>query len=423
MDKYISNQPFFNIGCLGSVSEGKSTLVEILTGIKTQTHSKEKVKNITIKQGYCNMKIWKEENKYITTNGDKKLDLKLKNYISFVDCPGHHSYILTALSSIYLMDGVVIVIAVDQPLSTKSQLLQHLIAIKIANIKKIIICLNKIDLVEKYTVLSIKNELDEILEKLDIKPFIIIPTSFNKNLGVDYIIESIMTLFNPEDKFNLFTNEENPIFQISRSFDINKPGTILYSNDILNNNIENNLFKLKGGVLGGSLIKGKLKIDDIIEIKPGNILNINNKMSCESIKSKIISIKTDKTDLEEIIPGGLIGILTDIDPYYCKNDSNLNSNLFGNLLGLINNLPNIYTELTLNINIINIFDFIWKPKLNDIVILQIGIASTNASISKINNNKILFKFNKPICITHNQHIIICYNINNILKIVADSYIN
>ena len=38
----MNNQPLFNIGCLGSVSDGKSTLVEKLTTIKTQKHSSEK---------------------------------------------------------------------------------------------------------------------------------------------------------------------------------------------------------------------------------------------------------------------------------------------------------------------------------------------------------------------------------------------
>ena len=58
MPSQMEKQPILNIGCLGSVSDGKSTTVFQLTGTKTQTHSKEKTRNITIKQGYANMKIW-----------------------------------------------------------------------------------------------------------------------------------------------------------------------------------------------------------------------------------------------------------------------------------------------------------------------------------------------------------------------------
>ena len=55
-------QPIINIGMLGSVSDGKSTTVYSLTGIKTQRHSNEMKRNITIKPGYANMKIYKTIN-------------------------------------------------------------------------------------------------------------------------------------------------------------------------------------------------------------------------------------------------------------------------------------------------------------------------------------------------------------------------
>jgi len=396
------NQPLFNIGCLGSVSDGKSTLIEVLTGIKTQKHSIEKTRNITIKQGYGNMKIWKNNDEYITTSCDKKLDYELVNHISFVDCPGHQNYILTTLSSINLMNGVIIIIAVDQPIANKPLLLQHLIAVKVSKIDKIIICLNKIDLVEKYTIISRKHELDQLLEKLDIKPYIIIPTCFNKKIGIEYVTNSIIQLFNPSDKN--YIDNENPIFQISRSFDINKPGTILFSN--------NESINMKGGVIGGTLIKGKLKKGDLIEVKPGFI---SNNVEYKSLITKIIEIKTENIVLDEIIPGGLVGILTDIDSYYTKNDY-----LNGHLLGLVNNLPAIHNEILLNVNIFSTFDYIWKPKINDIITLQIGISSVTSTIINIKKNIISFKLNKPTCIIDKQNIILCYNINNILKIVGDA---
>ena len=77
---------------------------------------------------------------------------------------------------------------------------------------------------------------------------------------------------------------------IVRSFDINNPNT--------------EYRKIKGGVIGGSIIQGKLKIGDKITIKPG--IKIGN--SYKKISSEIISIKSDETNLEEAIPGGLIGI-------------------------------------------------------------------------------------------------------------------
>ena len=59
MENIINNQPIINIGCLGCVSDGKSTLIEKLTGIKTQRHSTEQDKNITIKQNSEKTKEYK----------------------------------------------------------------------------------------------------------------------------------------------------------------------------------------------------------------------------------------------------------------------------------------------------------------------------------------------------------------------------
>jgi len=398
----MNNQPIINIGCLGSVSDGKSTLVEKLVGIKTQRHSKEKIRNITIKQGYANMKIWlNNNNEYITTNSkvENYEDYKLVNHISFVDCPGHHEFIQTMLTSINIMNGAIIVIAVDDVINNKPQLLQHLAAIKLKKIEKIIICMNKIDLINKNLLMIRKRELDNLLKEYNINPFIIIPTCFNKKLGLDYLIKAIMILFNPNEFIN--NNKNNlPIFRISRSFDINKPGT-----DINNMN---------GGILGGSLMTGSLKINDEIEIKPGIINKIDNKFICTSIKTKIISLKTEEKNLNEIYSGGLVAIGTDIDPYYCKNDL-----LLGNNIGLINTLPNNYTEININVQLTNLFGYEWKPKINDNLLLQIGIKSINAQLLSLNNTIFTFKLFTPVCIYNNEHIILCYYVNKLIKIVGD----
>jgi translation initiation factor 2 subunit 3 len=408
MEKIIKIQPIINIGCLGSVSDGKTTLINKLTGIKTQRHSDELHRNITIKQGYGNMKVWldpynsnyytSDSNalEYITEDND---ECSLVNHISFVDCPGHQELIQTMLSSISLMDGAIVVIAADQPLTKKPQLIQHLAAAKLGKIKNIIICMNKIDLVTKSILYERKEELDQMLIEYDINPFTIIPTCFNKKIGINYLIDAIMQLFNPT-KY-LERSNDLPIFRISRSFDINKPGT--------------NWNNVSGGVIGGSLLSGKLKVGDEIEIKPGQISKgKDGKIIYQSIKTTILSIKTDTTTLTEIIPGGLIGIGTDLDPYYCKNDM-----LSGNIVGFINKLPNVYTNINIKVTMIKLFNTIWEPKINDKVMLQIGTKICEAKLNKYEENIFNFELLKPVCISYLQHIIICININKILKIVAE----
>lgn len=309
MHNIIESQPIFNVGIIGAVSDGKTTLVKKLTGIETQRHSHEKERNITIKQGYGNMKIWSKNSEYITTHGDINIldeipDVTLVNHISFVDCPGHQDYIKTMLTSTSLMYAVIIVIAVDQSLLKKNTLIQHMLATKTNNLDtKIIICLNKIDLVKKNIVLARKKELELLCSELDIKPYIIIPCCFNKNIGLKYIITSLQELLNPEEYYKKLCYEE-PIFRINRSFDINKPGT--------------NIDMLNGGIIGGTLIQGCLKVQDEIIILPGVLDSQNNIIP---IKTTIKSIKTEKKSIDIIYPGGLFGICTDIDPYYTKNDA------------------------------------------------------------------------------------------------------
>ena len=404
----LQNQPIINIGCLGSVSDGKSSMVSTFTGINTQKHSSEKIRNITVKQGYGNMKVWQHDDKYFTTNSQQTeylhdgIEYELKNHISFVDCPGHQELIGVMLSSIALMDGVIIVISVDKAPHEKPQLLQHLAAVVLGKFDKIIICLNKIDLVTKDVVLQRKEELDIMLEQYGICPFAVIPTCFNKKIGLNYLTKAIMELFNPSE----FENKKStiPYFHISRSFDINKPGT--------------NWANLKGGVIGGSLSSGKFAKNDVIEIRPGILVGKTPKISCKPIHTNISTIKTDTTEIDEVQPGGLVGIGTDIDPLYCKDNY-----LTGNIAGLVGTLPSVFMEITVDINKVELFGFTWDPKVKDQVEIQIGTHMANSvSVQKIKKKTITFLFVSPVCIPDNQHIVICRTINGILKIVAEGYI-
>jgi len=414
----LNYHPNFNLGTLGSVSDGKSTMIYQLTGIKTQKHSSEKHRNITIKPGYANMKIWScstcgifdsssslaegFECKYCNEN------TTLVNHLSFVDCPGHSELILTMMSSVSLMKGAIIVISAAEQISKKPQLIQHLLASKMAGINKLIICFNKLDLITKEIALERKKELDLLLESLDIKPFIIIPTSFNKKLGLPYLLKAIMEVFPPFTTTTATETETNDLsksyFRITRSFDINKPGT--------------DWSDVKGGVLGGSLADGFLKVNDLVEVRPGILSKgKDGKYLNQPIITKIISAETDGHQLEEISSGGLIGLGTNIDPYYCKNDL-----LSGNILGKVGTLPDVYHEIKLKYNKVTEFDGVWDPKNGDTVFLQINNNSVEGRLGKIIKDTFIFILLKPACIEDNTQIVVCRKNNDGLKIVGYGYL-
>ena len=131
------------------------------------------------------------------------------------------------------------------------------------------------------------------------------------------------------------------------------------------------------------------------------------------IKTKIISLQTEDIKLDTITKGGLIGIGTDLDPFYCKDDF-----LTGQICSLVNKLSDTITSLNINYEFVTIFGFVWKPVLNDIVTLQIGTTIIDAKL--VNLKKNIFELSKPCCILESDSIVICKKINNILRIVAKS---
>jgi translation initiation factor 2 subunit 3 len=397
----LETQPILNIGMLGSVSDGKSTTVFRLTGLKTQKHSSELKRNITIKPGYANMKIYENNNldtKYLDTKYSE--NSTLVHHLSFIDCPGHYELILTMLSNIDLMNGAIVIVSASEPIEKKPQLIHHLMAIKIAKIDNFIICLNKLDLIKKDEAIKRKQELDNLLEKMELKPKNIIPVCMSKGLGIEYLLDNIMKYFPPIIK----NNNDYPIFKVSRTFDINK-------NDI-------DYKDISGGVLGGSLSCGKLTVGDIIEISPGIVnKNQNGDIIYKPLSSVITSLKTETNELTEARVGGLIGIGTNIDPYYCKND-----NLIGNVIGLKGHMPPVYTELKIKFISCNFEDTEWKPEINRKINIMVSTFNTSGTIINI-DEYLTIKLDNPVCLFNGLIILIENNTTKQKNIVGYGYIN
>ena len=392
----IDSQPIINIGMLGSVSDGKSTTVYSLTGIKTQRHSQEMKRNITIKPGYANMKIYKNQNDDINTQ-----EGKLIHHVSFIDCPGHYQLIVTMMSCIRLMDGIILVVSAAEPIDKKPQLIQHIMAIKMSGIKNVIVLLNKLDLVKKSVAKERYNDLCKVLIKYEINPKVIIPVSMNHKIGTENILKNIMKYMGPELSQNRTT--QSPIFMISRSFDINKV------------NIKYN--EMVGGVVGGSLIGGTLKVGDEIEILPGIMSkNQDGETIYKPHYTTITSLKSETTELQNISPGGLIGIGTNIDSFYCKND-----NMIGMIAGLKGTLPNVYTDITIKYKEVSFDNNSWNKYKSMQIMIIVGTNSIDGKIINFDDDYIHIKLNKPACIPMDSIIILCNKTSDGFNISAYGY--
>jgi translation initiation factor 2 subunit 3 len=123
---------------------------------------------------------------------------------------------------------------------------------------------------------------------------------------------------------------------IIRSFDVNKPGEEVET--------------LKGGVAGGTILRGVLKVGDLISIRPG-LMTKNSKtgaVQCREIQSQIVSLKADDNQLMYAIPGGLIGMGLKVDPFITRADA-----LVGQIIGHPDNMPDVLKEVDVDYKLLN----------------------------------------------------------------------
>ena len=164
----ISRQATVNIGTIGHVAHGKSTVVKSISGVQTVRFKNELERNITIKLGYANAKIYKAENPAHNGMGnyracssntadrftdDQGVTWALQRHVSFVDCPGHDILMATMLNGAAVMDAALLLVAGNET-CPQPQTSEHLAAVEIMRLKNIIILQNKVDLIKEENALS-----------------------------------------------------------------------------------------------------------------------------------------------------------------------------------------------------------------------------------------------------------------------------
>ena len=389
-----SNQPEINLGLVGHVDHGKTTLTEQLTGKWTDTHSEELKRGITIRLGYANFSIYRNKDGKYTNKKDK--DARLLRNISIIDAPGHETLMATMLSGAAIMDGALLLIAANEE-CPKPQTKEHLMALQIIGIKQIIIVQNKIDLISREQALENYNQIKNFVKGTIAENAQIIPISAQHGINIDLLLESIEEgIKTPNRSIN-----DNPLFFIARSFDVNKPGQ-----DI------NNLI---GGILGGAVKQGVFRLNDNIEINPG--LKINEKYF--TIKSRIINLMSGNEKLKEAYSGGSIAVLTDLDPAIVKSDS-----LTGNVVSLEGKSPKVFYDLKLESELLERVvgskeDLNVDPiKRNESLVLNVNSAVTIGEVIEISKHNTTVRLKIPVCANYNDRIAISRRIGNRWRLIG-----
>ena len=364
--------PVMNIGLIGHVDHGKTTLTSALSGKWTDTHSEELKRGITIKLGYADIEIRKDTKNNFTN--EEKIDgkkTKLIRKISLVDSPGHETLMAVMISGAAIMDGAILMVAANEE-CPQPQTREHLTVLKILGIKNIIVVQNKVDLITEKEAKKHYEQINKfVTDTLGFK-VPIIPMSAQKGANLDILIEAIEEFMpTPKEK-----KKEDASFIVARSFDINKPGT--------------EIKKLSGGILGGTITGGTFKVGQEIEISPGFKTENKGISTWTPVKTKIKNIVAGKKSISEKGPGGSVSIETELDPSQTKTDS-----LVGNVIGEPDKTPEIIYNLKLKTHLfkkvlgakedLKIDDI----KMNEPLVLNIGTATTWGLVNQIGNTTVI----------------------------------
>jgi len=395
----ISRQATINIGTIGHVAHGKSTVVKALSGVHTVRFKNELERNITIKLGYANAKIYRSKDKKCqrpvcyTSMGSSKEDTFIMNnfkyelvrHVSFVDCPGHDILMATMLNGAAVMDAALLLIAGNES-CPQPQTSEHLAAIEIMKLKHVLILQNKIDLIRDTQAQEQHEQILRFIEGTVAEGAPIIPISAQLKYNIEVVCEYI------EKKIPVplrdFTSEPHLI--IIRSFDVNKPGS----------EVED----LKGGVAGGSILKGVLKVGQEIEVRPGLVSKDGNgKLTCQPIRSRIVSLFAEQNEMMYAVPGGLIGVGTKIDPTLCRADR-----MVGQVLGSVGALPDILIELEVSYYLLRRLlgvriegdkkaAKVQKLSKNEVLMVNIGSLSTGGRVIAVKADLAKIGLTTPVC--------------------------
>jgi translation initiation factor 2 subunit 3 len=393
----VPRQPEVNIGLVGHVDHGKTTLTQALTGEWTDRHSEELKRGISIKLGYADAAFYKcakcpPPSGYST---DPKCpncggEAKFLRAVSFVDAPGHETLMETMLSGAAIMDGALLLVAANEKVP-QPQTREHLYALDIIGVRKVVVVQNKIDLVPAEEAEQNYREIVEFLKASPIADAPIVPVSANHRVNIDALIGAIEETIPtpPRDP------AKPPLMYVARSFDINRPGT--------------RPKELRGGVLGGSLLQGKISLGEEIEIRPGPA-GANG--HSESLTTKVTSIVSGGREWKELHPGGLAAVGTSLDPALAKSDG-----LTGRLVGTSGTLPPVTQKIRLKATLLDRVlgaqreIKVEKIRTSEMLAVTVGTTIASGKVTSARGNEVELSLNRAVTVFPGSRVAISRRLN------------
>jgi elongation factor Tu len=277
-------KPHVNVGTIGHIDHGKTTLTAALTtvlaakGLATAV-SYDKVANASEKQGR------RDPTKIVTIAVSHVEYESEKRHYAHIDCPGHADFVKNMITGAAQMDGAILVVsAADGPMP---QTREHVLLARQVNVPRICVFLNKIDLVDDAELLDlVELEVRELLSKY-------------KFPGDEVPIirgSAIAALKAPTDEKAIA-----PIMQLVEALDTYIPEPVRETDKPFLMPVED-VFSIKGrGTVGtGRVERGVIKVGDEVEIVG---------LKKDNMKSVVTGVEMFQKTLDQAIPGDNVGLL------------------------------------------------------------------------------------------------------------------
>jgi translation initiation factor 2 subunit 3 len=311
------------------------------------------------------------------------------------------------LNGAAVMDAALLLIAGNEP-CPQPQTLEHLAAVEIMKLRNIIIIQNKIDLVRDTAAETQYGQIKSFISGTVAENAPIIPISAQLKYNIDVVVENLVKKV--PVPIRDFTSDPRMI--VIRSFDVNKPGE--------------EVSELKGGIAGGSIMQGVLRIGDRIEVRPGipHKDAKTGRMAYTPIISVIQAMQAEANDLQYAVPGGLVGVGTKIDPTLTRADR-----LVGQVLGLEGRVPDVFAELEVNFYLLRRLlgvkvdgdskqAKVGKLDKGEMLMLNIGSTSTGGRVVAVKRDMAKFALSAPVCTSIGEKIALSRRVDRHWRLIG-----
>jgi selenocysteine-specific elongation factor len=237
---------FLVIGTAGHIDHGKTSLVKALTGTDTDRWEEEKRRGMTIDLGFA------------------KLELPSGVKAGIVDVPGHEKFIKNMLAGAHGVDLVMLIVAADEGVMPQTK--EHLTVCQTLGTKKGVVVITKKDLVEPEWLQLVEEEVKEFVKGTFLEGAPVVAVSSKTGEGIDELLKTLDRL---AQEVPQRSSEGILRLPIDRSFTVKGFGT----------------------VITGTLLSGKVKVGDEVEILP------------QGKRSKVRGVQVHGESVEEALAG------------------------------------------------------------------------------------------------------------------------